>query len=77
MTEFLPQVDQHTSKMRDKTSTLEKALDSIFSTQKEKFVEVFEFIRGLSLLWTSHVSDLESCRRELTVRFSDGAPHLG
>jgi len=67
MAEFLPPVEQHMSKMKEKTSAKEKALDSVFLAQKEKFADLFEFIQGLSVLWTTHELDLEICRKELTV----------
>ena len=67
MAEFLPQVEQHMFRLKEKRSAKEKALDSVFIAQKEKFADLFEFIQELSTLWTTHESDLDNCRKELTV----------
>ncbi len=67
LAEFLPRVEQHIAKMREKTITEEKALDSLFSVQKEKFRELFDFIQKLSDVWTNHTTELEKGAKELMV----------
>ena len=69
MKEFIPLVDDYSSKKREKINTLEKNLDSVLSSHKQQFIDFFQFIQGLTMLWTSHETAEESARRQFMVRF--------
>lgn len=66
--EFLPLIDEHSSKMREDLQALEKGLDIVISTQKEHFSEVFQFIQEAALLWDNQKSAVDKIRREYQVR---------
>ena len=53
--------------MTDNFQALEKALNTVISTQKKKFADVFQFVQDLALLWDEHKRAMESIPRKHQV----------
>lgn len=65
---FLPLIDKHSRKMREDVHALEKGLDTVVSTQKEQFSEVFQFVQEAVLLWDNHKTAIEKIQRKHQVK---------
>lgn len=66
--EFLPLIDEHSTKTREDLMALEKGLDAVVSTQKRHFSEMFQFIQEAALLWENQKNKIEAINRQYQVQ---------
>ena len=65
--DFLPLIDKHSKKFREELQSMEKGLDSVISTQKEQFTDVFKFVQDAVLLWDGEKTSIDQLRKKYQV----------